>query len=401
MSRSRLAGRLGGFALNVGVTSTVGLVSIPLIIRGAGAAPWAAVAVGQVVGGIAAMLVSLGWGVAGPARAAAMSDADRSRYYGHSLGARGAALVVALPACLIVGYAIVPDHRWMTGLVAAASATYGLNAAWYFTAIGSPQGLFLCETLPRTLSSLAGAVGVVLGGTLLLVPASLLLGSLLATSATWRTVSRSGPITIPPPRRSVAGIRDALPSLSVTVAVTVYSSLPVVFVAALAPSGLASYALLDRFKTFALTALGPVVQVTQGSVVAPERAETLRRTDRACAVALVIGCVVAVLFPFLAHLGARLLSDGDIAPTSTLGVLVGLIVGVGVVSSVLGLACLPALDDVRAVTLSSAVGAVVFLMLAAPLAAWQHATGIALAAVLAEVCVLVLMAWFYLRDRTR
>jgi O-antigen/teichoic acid export membrane protein len=401
MSRSQLAGRLSGFALNVGVTSAVGLVSIPLIIRGAGATPWAAVAVGQVVGGVAAMLVSLGWGVAGPARAAVMSAADRSRYYGASLGARGAVLAVALPVSLVVGYTAVPDHRWTTGLVAAASATYGLSAAWYFTAIGSPTALFRCETLPRALSSLAGAIGVLLGGSLLLIPASLLLGTLLATTSAWRAVSTSGPVLIPPLRSSIVGIRDALPALSVTTAVTVYSSLPVLFVAALAPAGLAPYALLDRFKTFALTALGPVVQVAQGGVVSPERAETRRRTDRACVAALGIGCLVGALFPVLAHLGARLLSDGAIEPSITLSLLIGLVVGIGVVSSVLGLACLPALGDLRAVSLSSAVGAVLFLVLAVPLATWQHATGVALSAVLAEICVLVLLTWFYLRDRTR
>ncbi|WP_436698365.1 hypothetical protein [Nocardioides sp. BYT-33-1] len=330
-----------------------------------------------------------------------MSDAERRRYYAHSLGARGAALAVALPASLAVGYAIVPDHRWTTGLVAAASATYGLNASWYFTALGSPRSLFRCETLPRASSSLAGAVGVLLGGSLLLVPASLLIGSLLALAATWRAVARTGPVPVPSLRRSLIGVRDALPSLAVTVAVTVYSSLPVVFVAALAPASLAPYALLDRFKTFALTALGPVVQVAQGGVISPERAETRRRTDRAFVAALGIGCLVGMVFPVLAQLGSRVLSEGDIDPSLVLSVLVGLVVGIGVVSSVLGLACLPALDDVRAVSLSSVIGAVLFLTLAAPLAAWHHATGVALAAVLAESCVLALMTWFYLRDRTR
>ena len=130
---------------------------LPVLARLAGADAWVAIALGQSVGGFAALVAGLGY--ADP-RAAA----GRGR-----LGAAGAvassppACTPALPAWLVaaaggvvVAALLAPDdHRAEAAVMAGAMSLSALAPTWYWIGVGRALPILWSEVLPRMVATLA------------------------------------------------------------------------------------------------------------------------------------------------------------------------------------------------------------------------------------------------------
>jgi hypothetical protein len=105
------------------------LALIPVIASVGGASGWAAVAVGQALGGGAATVLQYGWGFSGPTRLVPLSAVDRGRLLWVSMLSRLIVGAVLFPAAAAVAAVLAPaGFRTLAALTAVAVATVGLSA---------------------------------------------------------------------------------------------------------------------------------------------------------------------------------------------------------------------------------------------------------------------------------
>ena len=108
---------------------------IPTMIKVSGGDASAAIATGQAVGAVGAVLIACGWIVSGPAAVARVDAVGRRTEYLESLRTR---LVICVPAaaCALVAVLVVRTGQDLAALGSVSTATIGLTASWYFAGTG-------------------------------------------------------------------------------------------------------------------------------------------------------------------------------------------------------------------------------------------------------------------------
>jgi len=257
-----------GFALGMVVLAVASLLLVPALIAAGGPRAWGAVAVGQSVGTVAAVLIGLGWGVSGPAVVARAGTAVRRREFLDAVLARGVVAVPVVAVAAGLAAVLAPGHRPLAALAAVALSLVGLSANWYFVGTAAPWALLLTETVPRAAGSLVG-VTLLHGGAAPAVgigaqAGGILVGVLASTLYVTTRTRAAGPT---PPRRTVrrviAGQRHGV---ATTVLSAAYGAAPVLLVSLLSPAALPVYALVDKLQRQVYVAATPVVVVLQGWV---------------------------------------------------------------------------------------------------------------------------------------
>ncbi|GAA2749791.1 polysaccharide biosynthesis C-terminal domain-containing protein [Amnibacterium kyonggiense] len=389
--RRHLVRRLGGFGSSVVINGVISLAVVPIVITQAGADLWAGIAVAQSIASFVAVVVTFGWAVTGPATVAGLSDEERSGYFRASVAARVWLAVPSVPIMIGAVILLAPGDRLADVLAALALLLPALGSSWFFVGEGSPRRLLLNETVPR-------AAGTALGALLLLtthLPLEVFaggqaLGAVAAVALGWRSVLRRYPGRLRfDLRADVHRLRGQTGGVVTAVTAALYVNLPVVLAGVLLPNQVAVYAVVDKLQKLALTALGPVFQVTQGSVgsadpvLRPARARSVGR------VALVLGAAVALGFALLGGLGVQILSSGRISVPPLLVAALGVALGAVSTSAIIGLSCLTALGAVKQVAVSTVLGAIVGIPAILVGGILFGVTGIAIAAALSEVVVAV------------
>lgn len=281
MSNSRaMAKRIGAFAGLPLLSSLAPFLLLPYIARVGGQGTWNALAVGQAVGSLAAILVALGWTLSGPARVAGTSDPElRRRLYAISLLTRLVAFAVCLPA--LAGIAALyggAGHFWETFLMAGAQAAAGLSPAWYCIATGEAGKIARYDVLPRIISTLVCIPVLLATGMIMLYPAAILAGGLLGTFFFTRRYSKRqdyADLHALPVIKEIWALRAAS---GTTMAAAAYSATPVLVVAAAAlPSGLAVFVSAEKLFRIGLMAVGALGSSLQGWVAEIEGDHLKRR----------------------------------------------------------------------------------------------------------------------------
>jgi O-antigen/teichoic acid export membrane protein len=131
---------------------------MPLLILVIGHAEWAQVALGQSVGLVGAVLVSLGWDVTGPSQIAESTPRTQYAILVRSLWAR-LILTVPVSACMFVVAVILPN-AWNPLFLwtSVASTLLGLASGWFYLGLDRPIALFVFDALARGLGTIAGLV---------------------------------------------------------------------------------------------------------------------------------------------------------------------------------------------------------------------------------------------------
>lgn len=171
-------GRIGGFAGLSIVGALAPFLVLPVVARLASASEWAAIALGQSVGGLLAIVVSLGWNLMGPSLVAARKPQDRPVLFAASLLSRLVALAVLLPlATVIVLLLVPPAHGPLAMAISATAMVAGVGVEWYCVGTGSWRSIAGYELLPRLLACALAVPVLWVTGELLLYPALLLVAS--------------------------------------------------------------------------------------------------------------------------------------------------------------------------------------------------------------------------------
>lgn len=395
--RRALARRIFAFAGAPFLSLVAPFFFLPVLSRLAGEEAWVAIAVGQSVGGFAALIVGMGYPTLAPPVLAVASDSRRRRYIATSLHVRLPVWgVLAAAAGLVAGLLAPGAFRADAVATAIAISLAGLAPTWYWVGVGRALPILWSEVIPRAGAMVLAAGMLLLGGDLLWYPALLALAMVAGPAVVYARVGSTELWN--PNRREVASVlRGHLPATIAESAAGAYNALAVTLVAAVTPTTEAArYVSGDKAYRIGQYGVSSLGNALQGWVVERGPQGVGRRMRAAIALHLILGAVGMVSFSLVGPWLTSFLFGGDVAITR--GTAIGLgaaILGIslGTVFGRIGLIMLGARRAFMACVVSaSAVGATALLLAGhrwgAPGAAWalggtEIASGIAQATVLA------------------
>ncbi|MCJ1694907.1 hypothetical protein MT349_03865 [Rathayibacter caricis] len=295
----------------------------------------------------------------GPGSVAVLPSIDRREYFDSSFSARSLLTAVALPLSGAVSWWLSPEgHHVETVLVSSSITLLGLGSGWYFIGTGAPGLLLLADTVPRSVSNIAGAVLMIHGAGLLSYALCQLAGAVLTVVLGRALVRRTTTARVlhrfELPRPEV--YRHQLAGFSTAAVASVYQALPTLVIATAAPAAVAAYALADRLLKLANSAQAPFSQTLQSWVPAGGQSLLLRRARSATATAVVVGGVAGLgLFVFAPIIG-RAVGAGSITLTAEMALPLAVAFTMTIVSQCIGIACLVPLGRSGAVAAAALAG---------------------------------------------
>jgi O-antigen/teichoic acid export membrane protein len=262
--------RVGGFAGLSLAGAIAPFLVLPVAARLSSEQEWAAIALGQSVGGLLAIFVSLGWNLTGPSLVALTHPDDRADLYIESLLSRGFALVVGVPVASVVSSLLAPaDQAPLAVATSLAMLSAGIGIEWYCVGVGSWLDMAKFDLFPRFVSS-AIAVAVLLAtGEVIFYPVLVGAGSLVGVAAF--TVRQFDDVEVRQHlalARLLVALRRSGPAFLTEVAGATYSTGSVALVSASTNfSEVAMYSSGDRLYRLSLQSIVALSRALQGWVV--------------------------------------------------------------------------------------------------------------------------------------
>lgn len=380
------AGRLSGFTVSVLLVTLFGVVTIPLLTVAVGKDEWGALALVQVVAQLGGIIVAFGWGAVGAATVAGIPVDRRPAFFRRSLQARVLLYLGTFPVLALLLLALTGDLL-LSVLGAAVYLLPYLGANWYFTGEGRPSRLLLFDTAPTLIGAVIGVVGTLLTRELWVYVLFQGIGYLVAVGVSavvvWRSPHEAGFIDRTPLKTLLASQRHAV---SATLVSGLYVTLPMVAVQIFLPSLQPMYAIADRLFKYASIAFLPIQQFFQ-SWVPVDDAGRPRRMRIATLAAIGIGVIAGALIAVLSPWASTVLLVGEASVPLSVSVPLGVaFVGIAT-AAVVGYACLVSLGRVRALAVSTIIGAAVGAPLIILFAILGSVPAVAWAVAISELCV--------------
>lgn len=396
--------RLISFAATVGASTVVSLVTVPLIIGRTSAAAWGSLAVIQTGAILFGVLVAFGWGTTGAATVASMPREARPAMYLESLVSRAYLFIFTLPIMIVVMLLISPAS---VGVVIAGSVAYllpFLGATWYFIGEARPLRLFLLDALPQMVGVMVGFLVLSVTGELAHFLIALAVLTAVGVFLSSAVILRG----LPAHTRVDLGLRPAMARLApqrhgvITAGTTsLYVTLPLLAVSALAPAATPLYAMGDKLFRFGLVAFSPVLQVIQGWVPEGGPVTVAHRARRAAIIGPLFGLLGGAVITLATPTIAGMLSHGELRLTMAQALPFGLMFTVVACTQIIGLACLVAMNQSKALASSTVLGAIAGVPLILGAAYFLDAWIVAWAVVVSELVVLAYQAYALRRQLSR
>lgn len=356
--------KFSGYAVSMALLAIASLIVVPSLIRAGGAAAWGAIAAGQAVGALGAVLISYGWSIVGPSLIAKGSAQDRRNEFIASIQVRTALVIPVLIVVAGLSAIVSPQYIGLAAVGAVQAGVAGLSANWFFVGLGRPFVFLAAETLPRVLGSVVAIVVMNRGASALVGVLCQVAGMVaaFAIATTWILAHLRAHGAIPHPRaalRSVLG--EHRHGVTAILGGTAYVSAPLILVSIFAPAAQPLYALVDKLQRQVAVGLSPAVTVVQGWV--PAGGHARQRAPKAikygAATAAAGAVVMMVLSPYL----ARFMGAGALTVPLPMTILTGLFVGVYFLDGIVAKAVLSALGQVRLIAKATLISASIGLPL--------------------------------------
>lgn len=385
-TRLRASGAVG-FGLLPLLSAVTPLLVLPVVARTATMSEWAAVAVGQSIGAVAALALGGGYGLLGPALAARGEPASVLR---ESVRVRTAGAAVVLPLAVTVAWlAPTTPHHLLTAVSAASSALAGYSIAWLAVGTGRPAVLLWGEIAPRAAAAVVAAVAVAATGEVLAYPLCVLVAHL---ATTYCLLTRAG---TPPASRETSGpvtlLRRHAPVTAKELVDGCYS------VGAAALAGLtAGAAAVGEFsagyRTTTYLAVGIVAtsSTLQGWVLAADESSYRARVRRAAGAHLAVGLIGGLGLAVAGDTVTRILFGADLRASTGLLVPLGCFFALWSLETLTSRYLLAPHGALRPLVASSVCGLAVAVAVMPALAERHGAGGIAWAMTLG---MLATLAW--------
>jgi hypothetical protein len=228
------------------------ILVVPIVARLHGESGVVAVSVGQSIGAVLAIVVSLGWPLSGPSIIARGTAAERSATYQDSIDTRIPVFLVSAPVGAVLAALLLRSDQ-VTGAIAAVAFTaLGFSNTWYYGGKGVPRGLLLYEAFPRLLATACAGAALLMGLPLPVYPL-LLLGATL-TGAALVTWDATGTITWRPRRAHVALLRSQMRATVSRLGNSIYLFGATPIIAVVAPTHVFVFSIYDRVSKSAFNA---------------------------------------------------------------------------------------------------------------------------------------------------
>lgn len=389
--RANLFTRFGGFAVSLVFSTVVSLVGIPFVLVNLGATAWAELAVALATAAIFGVVVAFGWGTIGAAMTAGTLPAERPRLYANSLISRAYLFLFAVTPMALTVLLLSSVDRIAAVVAATAYLLPYVGASWYFVGESKPWRLFVFDVLPQGLGTISGVVATFFIPEVWVYVTCQLVFNFLAVTGSAVVILRSR--TLRGQRPSFA-LGPALRRLSnqwhgviAAGTGTINSNVPVIAVTLVAPPLLPVYVLADKLFRYAVAGFGPVLQVIQGWIPEAGPTQQDKRVQRVASLAPILGLAGGVALTCITPWAAGMLSAGRLSVGWELSVPFGLIFCGVIVAQVIGLACLIPIGKGAELAKSTAIGALLNVVLMILLGLTMGAVGIAWAVAAGELLV--------------
>lgn len=381
-------GRLGGFSLSTILLAIASVISMPVMVAADGPDAWGSIALGQAIGAVAALIVGYGWAVSGPAEVARGDDAQRRTEYFDSIRVK---LILFLPiaaGATLIAVCIARDHNLFAAAGALSASAIALSGNWYFAGLSRPYMWLCLETLPRIggfamgITLMSSGHSAVTG--LACNTGGMFIAFVLITGWVHRSTAsaaRSRPV------RKLSEILDSRRhGLASIVGSQIFLSAPLVIVSLVAPSTQPVFALIDKVRQLVSAGLNPVVAFLQGWVPRGARQMHIERGRKA----LVSTAVFSILFSAAFYVAApellRWLGNDQIHAPRLLIALTAVMIGLGVLDSVLAYAVLAAQGQLRLAARATGLSIVVMIPLVTAGAIYFGEAGALIGALASLLC---------------
>lgn len=361
-TRALLLAFMGYLAVPV-LNAVSPLLALPAITATHGGGAWAAIALGQSLGGTAGVVVELGWGLSGSQRVARMSDRNRARAFATSLVTKAVVAIPALAVAAPLSALIAPGFGLLAALVSVASGLAVLGAGWIFVGMMRPRLFLVTEVLPRTVLVAASALAISAGWSVLLYPVALLIGAVTSPMVAALVLGvRPADLVALGPRRIVAVVRMQGHALTTNIFSSVYLSLGTTVATLGAVDATLLYASIDRLKRMFQQVMITQQYVLKGWVGRePDPARRIVRAARAALISSGIGMVAGVGFAFAVEPAAQVVFSGTVHVPPLAAAIAGANLAVICASMSTGAVLLVAVGRLSATAFSAVIGAAVGL----------------------------------------
>lgn len=400
----RILTRLVSFSALPFVSVVIPLLALPIIARVGGVPGWAALAIGQALGGFAAATAFAGWNVLGtPLVATAKDAAAQARLYDLSFSSRLVALAVAGPLAAIVAAVLSPESaRLIAVLAALSSAVAALGISWFAVGVGSARLIALYDLLPRLIATVLSIPVVLLTQRVEPYLIGLLLAPLAGLCAFHlRTRRRAFPAWAGMPAVT-ASYRAHRAAWWVEITGNASASAPVPVASVVGgASTAASFGSGDRLYRYGLYAVVSFGNALQGWVLEPggvdPRAERARRNSFAIALMAALGVAGGLGLALLGAPVSALLFGESVAAVQTTMVWFGVAyVAVSTSTPLIRNVLVPARRE-RAVLVVTVVSAVIGIVTMVTFGALWGAAGVAMGLAASELCTVIVCAVLTMR----
>lgn len=381
--------RIASFAGLPLLSSLAPFFLLPFIARIGGPGAWASIGVGQAIGAIAIIVVSLGWTLTGPAQVAAIPDyRERRRIYSLSLLNRGIVFLVCIPLLVPVSAALAPsDYLRETIWMAIASASAGLSPAWFCIAIGSAGKIARYDVLPRLIAMAASFPAMIATQDIIWFPISMLVGTVLGTAFFTKRHSRYEDFRGVSPRNLLASVWRMRTAFATTFAAGAYAATPILVVAATASvSSLAMFVSAEKLYRVGLLAVGALGNSLQGWV-AEHGARTRERMKFSLLSHGILGVLGLLIIVIFGPPATRLIFGDSVAADLPTCFWFGLAFLFVSLNTATGAHILVPLGRIRAVLCSTVAGAGIGLPAMVILGQTMQGTGAAVGLAIGELVV--------------
>lgn len=356
--------KFSGYALSMALLAIASLIIVPSLIRAGGAQAWGAIAAGQAVGALGAVLISYGWSIVGPSLIATGSPQERRDEFISSIRVRTTLVAPVLIVAASVAALVSPQYMGLAAIGAVQAGVAGLSANWFFVGLGRPFVFLVAETVPRVLGSAVAIVVMGRGASamtgVLCQIAGMVAAFVIATVWILRHLRAQG---------AQRGARGSLRSVLgehrhgvfAILGGTAYVSAPLILVSIIAPSAQPLYALVDKLQRQVAVGLSPAVTVVQGWV--PGDGKARQRAPKAIKYGAATAAVGAVVMMLLSPYLTRWMGAGELTVPLPMTILTGLFVGVYFLDGIVAKAVLAALGQVRLIAKATLISASVGLPL--------------------------------------
>ncbi len=359
--RRAFARRLGGFAGLPLLSLLAPFLLLPIIARLGGVEGWAAIAIGQSFGAFAAIAVTFGWTLVGPAKVAGASESLRRLHYGDSMISRLLILTIVVPLASAATLALAPEsHRFDALAMAVAMAIGSLSPAWYAIGVGRPGWIAQFDVVPRLVAVGVSAALLLYTGWIILYPICLIFATIIGTGI---FSFRIGQLHL---RKGTEIARvlgqmwaDRTGALTVITA-GAYSATPVALLSLVAPAGsVAIFASAEKLYKLSLFSVQSLGGAFQGWVAEDAPTHVTRRMHFSLLSHTLLGLSGGSGIALLGEPITRLLFGEAVAADPMTSLYYGLAFMAVSINTSTGRHILVPLGQLRSVLVSTLVGAVV------------------------------------------